>query len=426
MSFALKQLAPIAIRLDNVGPFQHDIPLEIEFLDKQKQPSNLFLLVSANGKGKTTILEAMAWLMGLLESEGFWDSDGNSIGEHLSARRLPPWLEDCAKARCQLDLFLEASMDGQSYSGVLSIAYARTDAADGGRFVQLLGTSSYPELNTSGTLLTWSILETRSTMTKNCTASSEHLPKSAADALLDGLLSQVRLASGQESHNPLFDPAERAPAVLYFLASRDLAPRTPNAERSIRKPAEWGHRLVRQFGRESGWENTLEGLLVWLDYVDEHGGRYEQAREIMERHVFAPGDGKVLDRIDRVLLAPILRQDRREHRFDRLSSGERNLAQIFLRIAAHMTRNTIVLIDEADLHLHPEWERMLIWSLKKLQRDWEQEGGPSVSFVFTCHSVDMITKFDFLGEEGSLRKGMWIIEDEDFKSTALESAPARG
>lgn len=43
------------------------------------------------------------------------------------------------------------------------------------------------------------------------------------------------------------------------------------------------------------------------------------------------------------------------HRLDRLSSGEKNLVQLFLRIGAHMTRNTILLIDEFDVHLHIRW-----------------------------------------------------------------------
>ena len=75
-----------------------------------------------------------------------------------------------------------------------------------------------------------------------------------------------------------------------------------------------------------------------------------------------------------------------------------------------MSRHTIVLIDEADLHLHPAWERELMWALKEFVRDH-----PGTSLILTTHSLDMLKVYRTREEEHGLRKGGYILDSEQFK-----------
>ena len=66
------------------------------------------------------------------------------------------------------------------------------------------------------------------------------------------------------------------------------------------------------------------------------------------------------------------------HRLDTLSNGEKSLVQLFVRLGAYMTRNTILLIDEPEAHLHEDWQQRLLTQLKKMAQ--EQFPGLTINF----------------------------------------------
>ena len=103
----------------------------------------------------------------------------------------------------------------------------------------------------------------------------------------------------------------------------------------------------------------------------------------------------------------IVENEGQRHRLDQLSSGEKSLIVLFLLLSAHMTRNTIVLIDEVDLHLHPEWERRVVQQLKNLLR---QHTGLTV--IISAHSKDVLQRFDVNIPELDMRKGGELLADE--------------
>ena len=91
--------------------------------------------------------------------------------------------------------------------------------------------------------------------------------------------------------------------------------------------------------------------------------------------------------------------------FEYLSDGTRNLFAMLADIAykclvlnPHLKEealeksNGIVLIDELDLHLHPEWQKQIIVSLK--------QAFPNIQFIATTHSPFLIQE----AEEGQLLK----------------------
>lgn len=95
-----------------------------------------------------------------------------------------------------------------------------------------------------------------------------------------------------------------------------------------------------------------------------------------------------------------------EHTLDRLSSGEKNLVDLFLRIRAHCTKNSIILIDEPEIHLHPNWQKRLMKNLRQFVQEY-----PGMTIIIATHSIEMLRAFGFEHKEKGLRKGGEIIEE---------------
>ena len=66
--FLIHEFTPLWLSIDRIGPFQDRLE-GIDFTDAQNESCNLYLFLSRNGRGKTTALELMAALMGMLGSD---------------------------------------------------------------------------------------------------------------------------------------------------------------------------------------------------------------------------------------------------------------------------------------------------------------------------------------------------------------------
>lgn len=412
MSTHIYEFRPIVLTVEGVGPFQGQ-PFQFELTDGDGDPANLYVIVGVNGLGKTTVLESIGFLISLLEGD-----DPARVDE-------PAWLRDHEDARLQLDLLVEMD-DGERSRGVLSLVATKDS------------TRAQPELRTwlSQDLerhdATWWVQDgfvSPSGLRDRYRVALRPDGEVDAQALrhLDALREHIRGAREARWRSDLAQPTEDAPSVLFFTANRDLMCAAPTAERSLSRPVDWSHALVHRFDSEQGlWSRSLDHLLVWLDYVDAEArarglgpDRFARACEIVNRHVFAdPNEGptKRLVRVDRERMEAVVEvnygPDRggvREHRIDRLSGGERSVAQIFVRVGAHMTLNTIMLIDEADIHLHPAWEREMMWALKGLAREH-----PGLTIILTTHSMDMLKIYDIHRQETDLRKGGYILDTREF------------
>lgn len=442
MSFAVRVFAPIALRLSKVGPFQgNDLVIPFEGDDKPYlTPTNVYLLAAVNGLGKTTILEAIVACMALLEG----DLRGPPPPE-------PDWLSDHPEARLQLDVLVELVEAGAPRRGILSLILCSVPrAASPGlhHFVEQELDAWSADFNMRLAVhrpqgpRVWEELAF-----DRAKEQDEH-----AVGLIRGLRDHIQRAKKNPVGTDLMAPVEDAPAVLMFTSHRDLAPRVPNAERFITQPPEWAHSLVRRFDSERGWLSSLDALLVYLDYIDGQRSpelgepRFNQARALLNKHLFLVEPGvptKTLLKVDREQMATVVEVKTPNpeggapvtttHNLDRLSSGEKAFAQILVRLATHMTKNTLVLIDEADLHLHPRWERGLMWSIHQLAKDaalrasglkeedrrLSDEGVDKATwglrFIVVTHSVDMVTTFDRHFREDWLVKEGYIIDDDAFK-----------
>jgi predicted ATPase len=193
--------------------------------------------------------------------------------------------------------------------------------------------------------------------------------------------------------------------LLYFSAYRNIVP-VPSHERAIIEPEDWGYAPVHRFDKEGGrWRTSLDNLLVWLKWLDD--GRFERAQKIINDRVFNE-TAKFLKDVRRQPPEAIVANEGLEHRLDRLSSGEKSLVHLFLRIGAHLTRNTLVLVDEMDVHLHSKWQHRLLLQLKALLRE-----NTGMTIIATTHSVDILKGYSYETMESGLRKGGYLIEGND-------------
>jgi len=186
-----------------------------------------------------------------------------------------------------------------------------------------------------------------------------------------------------------------------------VVPIQASEERAIVAPRDWNYRPVHAFRTEGGhWRDSLDNLLVWLKWLDD--GRYERALELVNKRVF-DDSAKFVKGVRKEPPEAIVVNSENQHRFDALSSGEKSLVQLFLRLGAHMTRNTILLIDEPEAHLHENWKFRLLYQLKQLAQDQF----PDQTIIVATHSQEMMTALALELPEQNLRKGGHLFENEE-------------
>jgi len=362
---------PLFLTLDRIGPFQSTYT--IDFTDNTDRPCNYYMMVSPNGLGKTTSLEVFSCLMNLLGQKNI-DSYGH---EDL----------DRQNGRAQLDFWVRLQWQGRNVSIVLSI------------LAGALGEETFlkawtPEKLQTHNAQTWHKTGFRSPVVgryENIT------PRS--DELLQDLLAMLRIASKTAPEDNFLQPSFHLPTVLYFSAYRDIPyPNNDNhecishqaeslQERSISTPNHWNYQPLHAFEAHSAhWKSSLDNLLVWLKWLDN--GSFEKAQELINEQLFIDTP-KLLKGVRRNPPEAIVDAGNDQtHRLDRLSSGEKSLANLFLRIGAHATRNTIILIDEMDIHLHIRWQHRLYNALEKLAQD-----NSGFTVIMTTHSTEILQRF---------------------------------
>ena len=382
--FSVTGFRPVCLTVDKIGPFQDKIHT-FDFTDKNNDPCDFYLFVSPNGGGKTTLLELMADMMRMLGRD--------SLGE-FGIEAL-----DAGDGRAQLDILLQVEENGVGQTVIFSIVAGNMNEDES------LKNWFDDELNRLGAEA-WH----RFGFVK-LPPDSKPLPEffdkitaiNGVSLFIPDFINHLHRQIGtrpQESQRTDFT----WPALLYFPASRDIK-KTNEAERAIKEPSGWGYQTAKRFGGAGRqWTDSPDNLLVWLKWLDD--GRLERAMEIVNDMLFREGEKK-LTRVRKDPPEAIIESAGNQHRLDQLSSGEKSLLQICLRVAAHMTKNSILLIDEMDVHLHSKWRHRLLNWLKDMARTY-----PGLTIIATTHSREVMNSFAFDIEEEGLKKGGFFIEPE--------------
>lgn len=387
------EFRPLFLTLERIGPFRtlHTI----DFTDSHHHPCNFYMIVSANGLGKTTALEIFVCLVDLIGKR-----DISRYGH-----------EDLDKkgGRAQLDFWMRVRWQGRNRAVVLSIV-----AGDFGENVFLL---PWPEtLLSQHSAESWHRIGFRSPVTGRYeNIGARH------DELLQDFAAAVRASMEIAADETFLYPKLHLPTILYFSAYRDIPlvsedhsgpgrNGTDNpTNRNISQPSHWSYAPLHAFDAHSTlWRDSLDTLLVWLKWLDN--GSFESAQELINKQLFE-GTPKRLKGVRKV--PPEAQVDAGEgeiHRLDRLSSGEKSLAHLFLRIGAHATANTIILIDEMDAHLHIRWVHRLYNAMEKMILDH-----PGFTIIMTTHSTEILRRFTAATEveRDGLYLGGELIEERD-------------
>lgn len=75
----------------------------------------------------------------------------------------------------------------------------------------------------------------------------------------------------------------------------------------------------------------------------------------------------------------ILKKDGIEYDLLQMSSGEHQILRILVGLVSERAKNSIVLIDEVELHLHPAWQKRLVHILR-------DDNESNNQYIFTTHS----------------------------------------
>lgn len=392
----VEEFAPLFLTIDRVGPFQARLE-EFDFTDSNDEPCNIYLMVSKNGRGKTTVMEMLATMMGML---GKTDSDLQTSGLGFE-----PF--DREAGRAQWDVRLTLNQDGHRETVVLSLL-AGTMGEE--TTLKLWGES---ELRKYGATRWHRFGFVRNSFGRYSMVGRHDLWVMDFNALIQAAVG-ARL-TGFESDELYY------PTLIYFSAYRNIIP-IQTQERAIVAPLDWNYRPVHVFDVEGrDWRDSLDNLLVWLKWLDD--GRFEKAVDTINERVFKVSaerlsSGKRLKGVRKEPPEAIIESEGQEHRLDRLSSGEKSLVQLYLRLGAHMTRNTILLIDEPEVHLHRNWQYETLYTLTKLAKDHF----PNVCVFMASHSERMMKAFGHNITEENLRKGAYIIETAEEEEKALKIA----
>ncbi len=394
----IKQFSPLFLTVDRIGPFQERLE-EFDFTDVNEEPCNVFLFASKNGRGKTTLLELMVAMMNML---------GKTKLESFGFEPL-----DYGKGRAQWDILVRTERDGVAKTWVLSLIAGFI----GNTFLKAWDEEA--ELNRVGAK-EWHRFGFRRTDTGRI----EMLGKidSWTDELdgwikdFNSLLQQAQAKDNTETEPHGFEDASLTyPTLLYFSAYRNIPKPANIDQRSIDRPNNWGYKPTHTFSTEGQlWDQSLDNLLVWLKWLDEE--RFKEALSIINQRVFGESNKKITDVNKRTLLADVTVDGQSQaHRLDQMSSGEKSLLQIFLRLGIHMTGNTIVFIDEIETHLHTTWRFQLMFELMKMA----QKHYPGFTLFVTTHTQEVMKAFAPQLTEKNLVKGAYILE------TAEEEAKAQ-
>jgi len=122
------------------------------------------------------------------------------------------------------------------------------------------------------------------------------------------------------------------------------------------------------FGRYSSWIRAINE--AW-------SGFYPDTHQTFAVELVTPGDGDSSGSFDVFLRAP----DGFRLEVDLLSSGQIELFLFLGELALNDDREGIIFIDEPELHLDPQWHRVIVRSLRHLQ--------PRAQLIVATHSPEI-------------------------------------
>ena len=76
--------------------------------------------------------------------------------------------------------------------------------------------------------------------------------------------------------------------------------------------------------------------------------------------------------------------ERPDASLDQLPSGEQQVLLLFGELARRRRKGAVIMIDEIENSLHPTLQRLVMWNLRRIAREWDAQA------IVATHSLEVI------------------------------------
>lgn len=328
--------------------------LSLDFTDYLGRPRPINLLVGPNGSGKTSILDAIHVVVKIFENPRQPDF---REGLEYSVQQL-------VRGRGTLaEIIFEFSLD-QEEAAAINAVYAALELNQHFN----LEREEQPPLNIP-TKIRWIYPNIKPS--GRSAYFYEYLDKNAVR-----VLGARGRASQAKSRGLFYDEIfEKIGGVCYLDQRRSIR---------LHKIFEYQpNQELREHGDVLSWLNDYyRKHLSWNQ--EKYGESYWQRIQRLFNKICYPAELIGLESGPGVETL-ILRKNGTEYDLLQMSSGEHQILRILVSLTAETAKNSIVLIDEVELHLHPTWQKRLIYVLR--------EDSYNNQYIFTTHSPAVMKLF---------------------------------
>jgi energy-coupling factor transporter ATP-binding protein EcfA2 len=173
--------------------------------------------------------------------------------------------------------------------------------------------------------------------------------------------------------------------LLYFPPDRRLAVTRGGPIEPPPEEQPW----LFHFSSPDGWQGSLEQLWVWQNYLDLEQNS-KGRRHLMP---FVEAVEKILGEERRIhidqgrALVPVSwgkGMTRPDVNLDQLPSGEQQVLLLFGEMARRRREGAVIMIDEIENSLHPTLQRLVMWNLRRITREWDAQ------VIVATHSLEVI------------------------------------
>jgi predicted ATPase len=156
----------------------------------------------------------------------------------------------------------------------------------------------------------------------------------------------------------------------------------------IEPPLEKREWLFR-FSPSDEWQGSLEHLWVWQNYLDLEQSTKDRQNLIpfVETVETVLGNDRRIRVYQGQVLVPVSWGqgiERPDASLDQLPSGEQQVLLLFGELARRRRRGAVIMIDEIENSLHPTLQRLVMWNLRRIAREWDAQ------VIVATHSLEVI------------------------------------
>ena len=145
-----------------------------------------------------------------------------------------------------------------------------------------------------------------------------------------------------------------------------------------------------RFSETDRWQGSLEQLWVWQNYLDLEQGKADHANlaPFVTTVEAVLGASRSIAIKEGRVLVPTGWRDKTGNpaqvRLDQLPSGEQQVLLLFGELARRRRAGAVIGIDEVENSLHPTLQRLVMWNLHRIPREWEAQ------VIVATHSLEVI------------------------------------